>query len=88
MASEQDKSTVTSSATPSGSDLFGRTVRTVVILVGACVLFVGGLSAAAVAITSKAVSTPPSAQRPQEAPPAAPEAPNKISRPRADGTAI
>jgi hypothetical protein len=38
-------------------DLFGRTLRTVAILVGACVLFVGVLSVAAVAITNKAMGT-------------------------------
>lgn len=38
-------------------DLFGRTLRTVALLVGACVLFVGALSAAAVAITSKAMGS-------------------------------
>ncbi|HVJ90513.1 MAG TPA: hypothetical protein VM580_11975 [Labilithrix sp.] len=42
-------------------DLFGRTLRTVVILVAACVLFVGALSVAAVAITSKAVGSSPTA---------------------------
>lgn len=36
-------------------DLFGRTLRTVAILVGACVLFVGTLSVAAVVITNKAM---------------------------------
>jgi hypothetical protein len=38
------------------SDLFRRTWRTVLVLVAACVLFVGALSAAAVFIASKAVS--------------------------------
>ena len=38
-------------------NLFGRTLRSVVLLVGACVLFVGALSVAAVAITSKAVGS-------------------------------
>ncbi len=40
-------------------DLFKKTLRTVAILVGACVLFVGALSAAAVAITSRAFGTAP-----------------------------
>lgn len=42
-------------------DLFKKTLRTVAILVGACVLFVGALSAAAVAITSRAFGAPASA---------------------------
>ena len=37
-------------------DLFGRTWKTVVVLVGACVLFVGALSTTAVLITNKAVA--------------------------------
>lgn len=37
------------------STLFGQTLRTMVLLVGACVLFMGALSTAAVLITSKAV---------------------------------
>ena len=36
-------------------DLFGRTWKTVVVLVGACILFVGTLSATAVFVTSRAV---------------------------------
>jgi hypothetical protein len=36
-------------------DLFSRTWKTVVVLVGACVLFVGALSTTAVLITNKAV---------------------------------
>jgi hypothetical protein len=40
----------------SDSDLFRRTWRTVLVLVTACVLFVGTLSAVAVFIASKAVS--------------------------------
>lgn len=38
-------------------DLFGQTLRTVVVLVGACILFVGSLSTAAVLITNKALGT-------------------------------
>jgi hypothetical protein len=41
----------------SDRDLFGQTIRMVAILVAACVLFVGGLSVAAVTITSKAVGS-------------------------------
>lgn len=88
MSTEQEKSVVLSSGSPSGATLFGRTIRTVVILVGACVLFVGGLSAAAVAVTAKVVDAPPSAQRPREEAPPAPSAPKKVSRPHAAGTAI
>jgi hypothetical protein len=39
------------------TDLFAQTLRMVAVLVVACVLFVGTLSAAAVAITSKAVGS-------------------------------
>jgi hypothetical protein len=39
-------------------DLFKKTLRTVAILVAACVLFVGALSAVAVAITSRAFGAP------------------------------
>lgn len=38
-------------------DLFGQTLRTVVVLVGACILFVGSLSTAAVLITNKALGS-------------------------------
>ena len=37
-------------------DLFGRTWKTVVVLVGACIVFVGALSATAVFVTSRAVA--------------------------------
>ena len=40
----------------SESNLAGRTLRTVGVLVAACVLFVGVLSVVAVAVTSRAVS--------------------------------
>jgi hypothetical protein len=40
-------------------DIFTRTLRTVAILVGACILFVGLLSTAAVLIASKAVAPSP-----------------------------
>jgi hypothetical protein len=39
-------------------DLFSQTLRTVAILVGACVLFVGALSLAAVTITNRAMGSP------------------------------
>jgi hypothetical protein len=42
----------------SSPDLYKQTLRTVAILVAACVLFVGALSAAAVAITSRAFAAP------------------------------
>lgn len=48
----------------SSDDLFSRTVRMVVVLVGACALFVGTLSAAAVAITSKAIGAPAAVSAP------------------------
>ncbi len=38
------------------NDILRRTARTVVVLVGACVVFVGGLSATAVVLASKAVA--------------------------------
>ena len=40
---------------PEETDLLGRTWRTVAVLVGACVVFVGLLSTTAVVITSKAM---------------------------------
>ena len=45
------------SNTVPSSDLFKQTLRTVIVLVTACVLFVGALSGAAVAITSRAFAT-------------------------------
>jgi hypothetical protein len=39
------------------SDLVKQTLRTVIVLVTACVLFVGALSGAAVALTSRAFAT-------------------------------
>lgn len=49
-----------SAALPSPErDLFTRTWRTVVLLVAACVLFVGTLSAAAMFVASKAASASP-----------------------------
>lgn len=42
-------------------DLLKQTLRTVLVLVCACVLFVGALSGAAVAITSRAFAAAPSA---------------------------
>lgn len=43
--------------TASDSDLARRTLRTVAILVAACVVFVGALSVVAVTLTSRAVGT-------------------------------
>jgi len=40
-----------------GDDLWKRTFRTVAVLVGACVLFVGTLSLVAVVVTNKAVGS-------------------------------
>ena len=45
-------------ANSTSPDLYKQTLRMVAVLVGACVLFVGGLSAAAVAIPSRAFSPP------------------------------
>jgi hypothetical protein len=61
-------------------DLFVQTLRTVVVLVGACVLFVGALSAAAVLITSKAVgsASPSSEAHESPAPAATPKKPLSI----------
>lgn len=54
-------------------DLFGQTLRTVAVLVGVCVLFVGALSTAAVLITSKAMApSSHSAEGPHDTSPAAP----------------
>lgn len=50
-----EKSTAIRVGDSESRDLFGRTLRTVAILVGACVLFVGALSVAAVVITNKAM---------------------------------
>ena len=43
-----------SNTTAPASDLVKQTLRTVIVLVTACVLFVGALSGAAVAMTSRA----------------------------------
>lgn len=50
---------VTNSPIPASasSDLLAQTMRTIAVLVGACVLFVGALSLAAVAITNKAMGS-------------------------------
>jgi hypothetical protein len=56
------------------SDLFKQTLRMVIVLVSACVLFVGALSGAAVAITSRAFAdrtdgtSEPSAAKPDPTP--------------------
>ena len=62
------------------SDLFGQTLRTVGVLVGACVVFMGVLSTAAVLITSKAVGPSTSSAPSTESAPvaAAPKKPVSI----------
>jgi hypothetical protein len=68
--------TQTPNAATNTTDLFGQTVRTMAILVGSCVLFVGALSVSAVAITNMAVgprSEHAGSQQQQ------PEAPTKTS---------
>lgn len=54
-STSKDKSTTSFAAEP--GDLLARTLRMVLILVGACVLFVGVLSVGAVLITNKAMGT-------------------------------
>jgi hypothetical protein len=60
------------------SDLVRRTLRTVGLLVAACVLFVGMLSIAAVAIASRAVHAGPSAANAADAPSSAAKKPISI----------
>jgi hypothetical protein len=48
---------MSSNSSAPSSDLFKQTLRTVIVLVTACVLFVGALSGVAVAITSRAFAT-------------------------------
>lgn len=55
-------------------DLFGRTWKTVVVLVGTCVLFVGALSTAAVLIANKAVEPSHHAETTET-----PDAPAKVA---------
>ena len=45
---------------PTEANLVRRTLRTIALLVGACVLFVGVLSVVAVAVASRALGTPAS----------------------------
>jgi hypothetical protein len=75
----------TSLAAHEPRDLLRQTLRTVAVLVGACVLFVGVLSVAAVAITNKAMAGPGEGKA-AEATDSASAVPNKpgLSRPRAD----
>ncbi|AKV01292.1 hypothetical protein AKJ09_07955 [Labilithrix luteola] len=54
---------VSSSYPASDSDLLRRTVRTVVLLVAACVLFVGMLSLLAFTVTARATHPAPEEQR-------------------------
>lgn len=46
-----------------GGDLFRRTLRTVAMLVGACVVFVGALSVVAVLVTTRALGPRTAAER-------------------------
>lgn len=62
---------------PSPRDLFGQTLRTVAILLVACILFVGALSAAVLILTSKAIASPVSADS-HDLSPAAPKKPLSI----------
>jgi hypothetical protein len=74
-SSEQTtKSAASIALAASEPDLFGQTLRTIAVLVGACVLFVGTLSTAAVLITSKAMG--PSAHESS----AAPDAPSPTAK--------
>jgi hypothetical protein len=61
---------MTPNATLTDSSLAKQTLRTVALLVGACVLFVGALSLVAVAVTSRALGGSASEARSSE--PAAP----------------
>jgi hypothetical protein len=53
----------------SGDELLAKTLKTVAVLVAACVLFVGTLSLVAVIVTSRAVG-PAAAEAAKDAPPA------------------
>ena len=57
---DKPRSSLAALAHRNEGELFGRTLKTVGVLVAACVLFVGLLSVAAVAITSKALGPGPS----------------------------
>lgn len=80
MTEPTQKTTSPMHGAPPG-DLLGRTLRTMGLLVGACVLFVGSLSTVAVVVASKATAAPAgevdSAVRPTEtsAPPPRGQAP-------------
>jgi hypothetical protein len=56
---------------PSDASLVRQTLRTIAVLVGACVLFVGALSMIAVAVTSRAVGSGAKQADTHEADPAA-----------------
>ncbi|HVH42880.1 MAG TPA: hypothetical protein VM925_11075 [Labilithrix sp.] len=74
----QSKNIVANGREP--GDLLGRTLRTMAILVGACVLFVGSLSTAAVVIAHKATAAP--ADEKAEAPSVAETAGTKSAAPK------
>ncbi len=57
-STNENSSHVTAASFAEGPrDLFARTLRTVAVLVGSCVLFVGVLSVSAVVITNKAMGS-------------------------------
>ncbi|MBX3223931.1 MAG: hypothetical protein KF795_25685 [Labilithrix sp.] len=80
----EDKKIATSLGVHEPRDLVGRTVRTVAVLVGACVLFVGTLSIAAVTVANKAVGEP-KASDVSETDTAAPKKPS-VARPGVTGS--
>ena len=90
MSETQESRAPQTSLVVSGDDLFARTLRTVAILVAVCVVFVGALSAAAVAIASKAVGpeVPVEATGAPLDPASRPHSDPAPSRPRAEGTSI
>ncbi|MBX3212028.1 MAG: hypothetical protein KF850_08345 [Labilithrix sp.] len=80
----KDKITATSFVAHEPGDLMGRTLRTVAVLVGACILFVGTLSVAAVAIATKATGERKAADV-TETEPSAPKKPS-VGRPATAGS--
>lgn len=68
---------MTGSQTLGQGDLFSKTLRTVAVLVGACVLFVGTLSALSVLIASRAMATSPTSSEARELAPASTAVPPK-----------
>ncbi|MBX3264089.1 MAG: hypothetical protein KIS78_35815 [Labilithrix sp.] len=79
-----EKTTAASFAAHEPGDLFGRTVRSVAVLVGACILFVATLSVMAVTIASKAMGERKAADV-TETEPAAPKKPI-VGRPATTGS--